>query len=95
MNDVNDPRTTLDGSGTQTAALAFGGVEIPPGAGRVTGATELWNGTNWISENIMSSARDQLSGAGTTTSSLAFGGNPAGTATEEWVGSGETTETID
>jgi hypothetical protein len=34
------------GAGTQTAALAFGG--LPSGAAPTT-ATELWNGTSWTS----------------------------------------------
>jgi hypothetical protein len=49
VNDLNtSKKTRLAGanSGTQTAALAFGGFAPP-----TTGATESWNGTSWTSVN--------------------------------------------
>jgi hypothetical protein len=73
--------------------LAFGGF-APPN----TAATESWNGTSWTNENLMSTSRDDLAGAGTQTSGLAIGGkqgSPELTATEEWIGNGIITETVD
>ena len=70
---VNTARRYLAGtpSGTQTAALAFGGLSTA-----ATGETESYNGTSWTEVNDLSNARQQLGGAGTQTSALAFGGGP-------------------
>jgi hypothetical protein len=71
-------------SGTQTAALAFGGA-TPPG----TGATEEYNGTSWAtSPGSLNTARFALAGAGTQTAALGFGGQipPFTGATEEYDG---------
>jgi hypothetical protein len=87
-NPLNTARFVLAGAGTQTAALAFGG--IPP----ITGATEEYNGTSWTSPGSLNTARGYLGGAGTQTAALAFGGYD-GTAvtgaTEEYDGTSWTT----
>ncbi len=76
---MNTARTSLAGSGTNTAALAFGGT--PPN----TGKTEEWNGVSWVETSDLNVARNVLAGAGTTAASLAFGGTPpVGGQTEEW-----------
>lgn len=63
-------RQNLAGSGTQGAALAFGG-RAPAG----TGATEKFNGTSWSTANSMIVARSLFAGGtGTQTATLAFGG---------------------
>jgi hypothetical protein len=41
-NSLNTARYALAGAGTQTAALAFGGLLLP-----ATGATEEYDGTTW------------------------------------------------
>jgi hypothetical protein len=75
----------LQGAGTSTSGLAFGG-NVPP----QTGITEYWDGTSWT-EVADLAARGQLGGAGiSSTSSIAFGGNTApfpanSSATEEWI----------
>ena len=81
-NNMNTAAYARGGAGTQTAALAFGG--IPPN----TGLTETYNGTNWTEVNDLNTARYTLAGAGTNTAALAFGGdNPGNTAaTETWNG---------
>ena len=88
-NSMNTARQSLAGTGTQTAALAFGG--WAPGRSALT---ESYNGTNWTEVNDLNSARSALGGAGTTTAALAFGGKPATAATEEFSETGGTT-TID
>jgi len=81
VNDLNTGRHSLEGAGTQTSTLAFGG---SPAA--TNGAfTESWNGTSWTEVNDLNTGRLDLDGAGANnTSALAFIGNPGGTATEEW-----------
>ena len=75
-------------SGTQTAALAFGGAAAPGN----TGATESYNGTSWTnSPNSLNTARTQLGGTGIQTAALAFGGSPVTGATELWNGTSWTT----
>jgi len=55
------------GSGTQTAAIVFGG--SGPSA-----ATESWNGSSWTTVNSLNTSRKGAGGAGTQTLALAFGG---------------------
>jgi hypothetical protein len=66
---LNTAREKLGGAGTQTAALAFGGI-----APALTGATESYNGTTWTELNSLNTARRSLGGAGTQTAALGFGG---------------------
>ena len=90
--DLPYDATGVNGVGTQTAALVFGG-EAPPG---VTGQTEDWNGVSWVEVADMSTARKRLGGSGTTTAGLAFAGiiTAATAATEEWSGTSNSTKTI-
>ena len=83
--NLNTSRRWMGTSGTQTAALAFGG--DPP----TTGATESYNGTSWTEVNDLNTARYGLTGAGTVdTASLAITGyDPIPTytnLTESWNG---------
>jgi hypothetical protein len=64
---MNTARGGLAGAGTQTLAVAFGG--IPAKAN-----TEEYNGTSWTSVNSMNTARGGLGGAGIQNNALAFGG---------------------
>ena len=76
-------RKRLAGCGTQTAALAFGGL-VPPS----TTATEEYNGSSWTAGGALTTARRDFAGAGTQTAGLAFSGaprtGPEGTAVEEY-----------
>src|SRR5210317_1486513 len=76
--DLNTARTKLAGTGTQTAALVFGG-EGPPNLA----ITESYNGTSWTEVNDLNTARILLAGAGTQTAALGFGGTPPVTGATE------------
>jgi hypothetical protein len=79
---LNTARYSTGSAGIQTAALAFGGITVPP----VTALTESYNGTSWTEVNDLNTART-LGNAGTQTSALGFGGSPGPTAiTESWNG---------
>jgi hypothetical protein len=67
---LNTARRTLAGTGTNTAALGFGGETTPA----TVGNNESWNGTTWTELGDLNSARQYLSGcgAGTNTAALSF-----------------------
>ena len=92
---MNTARYALSGTGTQTAALGFGGYTDPPAGGNRT-STESWNGTSWTTVNSMNTARQQMGQAGTQTAALAFGGNapPTYTTVESWNGTSWTTSPV-
>ena len=69
LTDVNTARSNTAGTGSQTAALLFGGT-----TGSVTNATEKWDGTSWTEVNNLNTARRYLASAGTQTAALAFAG---------------------
>ena len=88
LNSMNTARGYPGGSGTNTAALAFGG-NTPT----LTGATELWNGTAWTSNPTgLANARGRAAagGVGSASATLATGGyngvapTNASLATEAW-----------
>jgi hypothetical protein len=90
---MNTAKQSMGSAGIQTAALGFGGQDIP---GSIA-ATEEYDGTSWSnSPGSLNTARTALGGFGTTAAALAFGGGPPSTgATEEWTGAGSpTTVTI-
>jgi len=93
VNDLNSARYLLESSGTNTAALAYGGNTPPPA---VTAVTESWNGSSWTEVNDLNTARQSLAGVGPYTSALAFGGTTPTKVgnTETWDGS-SWTETSD
>jgi hypothetical protein len=69
---MNTARSSLGGTGTQTAGLAFGGYTGTPGG---TGATEEYDGTSWVNNPTgLNTVRYQPVGAGTQTAALGFGG---------------------
>jgi len=88
INDLNQTRTQLSGSGLTTAGLVFGGYD--PGAG--TAKTEAFDGTSWTEVSDLATVRWDLQGAGNSgTNALAAGGDTPGgktNATEEWTFSG-------
>ncbi len=71
-------------SGTQTAALGFGG-----GNPNNIADTESYDGTSWTEVSNLNTAGGSLGGAGIQTSALAFGRSPMPNAdlTESWDGS--------
>jgi hypothetical protein len=62
-------RYGLAGTGTQNAALAFGG-----NSNVVVSCTEAYNGSTWSTGGAMITARKALAGAGTQNAALGFGG---------------------
>ena len=83
----------LGAAGTITSAVAFGGLLTAPAPGTGTTATELYDGSNWISAPPMTTGRYFIGNAGNASSGLAFGGRnaPARNAnTEEWTGTPST-----
>ena len=92
LNNVNEQRYGVWGTGTTTSMIFFGGnvSGSSPTASGDRASTELWNGTNWTEVNNMNSVKRYPAGAGAdSTSSLSFGGFN-GTAkianTEVWNG---------
>jgi len=87
--DLNNGRRLQAGSGTQTAALAFGGSGVPTA---YRAYTETYNGSSWTEVGDLNSARDHTTGFGTQTASIMAGGYyspPAGRkkTVESWDGS--------
>ena len=79
--DVNTARQGLGGSGTTTAALAFGG------NGPVV-VTESWDGSSWTEVSDLNTApAASATGTGTQTAAIRMGGYPVSSATETWDGS--------
>jgi len=92
---LNTSRRYLSGCGTQTAALAFGGVDPTTGT-----MTESFNGTSWTNVNSLNTPRTQSgSGFGTQTAGIVAGGHNFGNspnvngAVESWNGTSWTTVT--
>ena len=71
VGDMNTARWAGAGTGTQTAALNFGGGAGPPDLKDIT---ESWNGSTWTEVADLNTARQNLAGCGITTASLCFGG---------------------
>ena len=68
-------RGDLGSAGTQTAGLAFGGINAQGAGGTpAINATEHYDGSAWTGGGNMATARNSLAGAGTQTTGLAFGG---------------------
>ena len=86
-NNLNTARSHLSGTGIQTAALAFCGIN--PSNSEGMDLTESYDGTSWTEVNDLNTHRYNLGSFGTYTSTLAFGGyTPSVTAvTESWNGS--------
>ena len=69
--DLNNGRGNGGGTGTQTAALYFGGDPV----GSNGAYNEEYNGTSWTEKADLNTGRgNNLGGAGTTTAALGFGG---------------------
>ena len=71
------------GSGTQTAALTFGG--------NTTGTLNMgYDGTSFSTRPSLATGRTYFAGFGTNTAAIACGNNPASGITEEFTGRTET-----
>ena len=70
-NDMNVSRQAVGGSGTQNAAVVFGG-QNP--SSNTHASTEEWNGTSWSAVNVLPTAIRLSGGAGSQASAIAFGG---------------------
>jgi hypothetical protein len=90
VNNMNTTREAMGSAGLQTSGLIFGGSASPKQQ------TESWNGSIWTETNDLNIGRSDLGGAGSNTLALAFGGRYSLTtaATEEWIGDGIITETV-
>ena len=87
VNDLNEGRSAVAGTGKLTSALAAGG-DSPPGTN--VNSTELWDGTNWTeTANLNTARRNSAASGDSTTSSLYFGGYTTTYVanTESWDGS--------
>jgi len=97
VNNLNTSRRLVEGTGSQTAGLAFGGLVSPPNTNFVNNS-ESWNGTSWTATptlNTSLGARGAIGGPAGQTASVAAGGwtgpSSASSATERWNGSSWTT----
>jgi len=70
--NLNSTRANTGGAGTQTSALAFGGLNAPVYGLAVT---ESYNGSAWTEVADLNTARGQMGGTGSSnTNALSFGG---------------------
>ena len=94
VNDLNNARSNVGGAGTQTAAVAFGGLNPALGPRPATN-TETWDGTNWTNGTASPTAAENYGSCGTLTAALRYGGDdsPVGpsNSTLEFDGSSFTT----
>ena len=82
--NLNTARNSPGGSGTQTAALAFGGgISTPP---YETAATESYNGSAWTAVTSLPSTNYQGAGFGTQTAAISIGGSAPSKLTFSWNG---------
>ena len=88
QTDMNAPRYSGAGAGTQTASIMMGGI---PGVPANT-ATEEWNGTSWANQNDAPHGIYSAAASGTQTAAIVFGGNnPVVATTAEYDGTNWTT----
>ena len=96
QNNVSTGRTS-SGSGTQTAAIIFGGTNGAPGSTGVQTATEEYDGSSWTNGGALSTARLGMYGAGLQTACFGAGGigspNTTVTSVEDYNGSSWTSGT--
>ena len=91
VNDLNNARTLMAGSGTDnTSGLIFGSTSQH---------TEDWNGVSWAEVANLNAYTVMNAGStlGSTTATLSFGGEDPGGArneTEKWSGSTNSTRTV-
>ena len=92
VNSLQTARGRLNQGGTQTAAIAMGGVTSPYPESGFQNKTETYDGTSWTEVNVMNTARCNLgAGSNSQTSMLVFGGSTTTpgsfeVVTESWDG---------
>jgi hypothetical protein len=86
VSAMNTARFYLYGTGTQTAALGFGGYTTGPST-----ATEEYNGSSWTTVNTMPTGNYDGSAAGTQTAAIGVGGFPSQAITFLYDGTNWTT----
>jgi len=78
LGDINTGRRNIAGFGTQTAAVAAGGL-IPPATPQTQDLVEEWDGSSWTEvTDVPVAGIPDASSAGTLTAGLLFGGETAG-----------------
>ena len=78
LGDINTGRRNIAGFGTQTAAVAAGGL-IPPASPQTQDLVEEWDGSSWTEvTDVPVAGIPDASSAGTLTAGLLFGGETAG-----------------
>ena len=80
-------KNSIQGAGTQTAALSAGGSSGDPNDSTKVATAEEYNGTSWTEVNDLNSAKTVCTTTGTQTAAILFGGTPAVTETEHYNGS--------
>jgi len=80
-------KNTIQGAGTQTAALSAGGSSGDPAGDTKVATAEEYNGTSWTEVNDLNSAKFICTTTGTQTAAILFGGSPAVAETEHYNGS--------
>ena len=70
VGDLNEDRFALHGTGTSTAALAWGGWKAPG----LADLSEEWNGTAWTEGNNLPAVKAQQGAAGIQTAALSIAG---------------------
>ena len=80
-------KNSIQGAGTQTAALSAGGSSGDPAADTKLVTAEEYNGTSWTEVNDLNSAKFVCTTTGTQTAAILFGGSPAVAETEHYNGS--------
>ena len=92
--NLNTVKSASGSTGSQTAAITFGGDSTPTPK---IANTELYNGTSWTEVNDLSTARASMGAAGTQTATLAIAGylGPPGVTNvvESWDGTNWTSGT--
>ena len=72
VNDLNSAKTVCTTTGTQTAAILFGGTPA-------VAETEHYNGSTWTEVGDLNTGRYEMAAAGGYTAGLAFTGRTPGT----------------
>ena len=88
QTDMNTPRYSGGGAGTQTSSLMMGGISPTPG----NLLTEEWDGSSWTNQNNAPHNIYSAGASGTQTAAVVFGGNnPVVATTAEYDGTNWTT----
>ena len=88
---ANLGREELGAGGTATAAIIFGGQQLPPVSPRTRAETETWNGSAWTEVGDLNTVKKNQAGAGTPSTALSSSGQDPSSdnspLVEQWNGS--------